>query len=184
MGTTNARVLPEPVAASTATSLKLHSRGIVAACTGVQKSNPDRLRASRTGSERRGSRSEKRVVVRARLRLPSRGSSSISRLGLRRCAVFAPSQGFGLGFLAFAVLAVQDFNLPRNCENRRVVVRRCVHALGPGPDQVHQMPNKFSTDFYQFHGLNAQKPNREVNFDVVARKNYQKKKNLNLLYFY
>jgi hypothetical protein len=35
MGTTNASVLPEPVTASTTTSLCRMKRGIVAACTGV-----------------------------------------------------------------------------------------------------------------------------------------------------
>lgn len=66
-GTTKARVFPEPVAASTATSLKLHSKGMVAAWTGVQKSKPERVRASRIGSESGGLRSEKRVSVKALL---------------------------------------------------------------------------------------------------------------------
>lgn len=35
MGTTNARVLPEPVHASTATSLFPANNGMVASCTGV-----------------------------------------------------------------------------------------------------------------------------------------------------
>ena len=66
-GTTKARVLPEPVVASTATSLKLHSKGIVAAWTGVQKSKPPAVRAWTTGSESGGLRSEKRVLLNALL---------------------------------------------------------------------------------------------------------------------
>lgn len=72
-GTTKARVFPEPVAASTATSLWPQRRGMVAAWTGVQKRKPPRVRVSRTGSESEGRRSEKRVVVRARL-----GASDLS----------------------------------------------------------------------------------------------------------
>ena len=64
---TKARVLPEPVAASTATSLKLQSKGMVAAWTGVQKSKPECDRAWRTGSESGGFRSEKRTLVNALL---------------------------------------------------------------------------------------------------------------------
>ena len=64
-GTTKAKVFPEPVAASTATSLKLQSKGMVAAWTGVQKWKPDWVRASRTGSDSGGLSSENRVVVRA-----------------------------------------------------------------------------------------------------------------------
>ena len=52
MGSTNARVLPLPVHASTATSLCEHSRGIVAACTGVARTNPS---ASSVASERASS---------------------------------------------------------------------------------------------------------------------------------
>lgn len=65
IGIRKARVFPEPVAASTATSLKLHSRGIVAAWTGVQNLKPACDNASRTVSERGGFRSEKRVTVNA-----------------------------------------------------------------------------------------------------------------------
>lgn len=68
-GTTKARVFPEPVAASTATSLKEHRRGIVAAWTGVQKLKPASAKASRTGSEIGGFTSEKRVSVNALLLL-------------------------------------------------------------------------------------------------------------------
>ena len=50
-GTTKARVLPKLVAASTATSLQLQSKGIVAAWIGVQNLKPAWVRASRTGSE-------------------------------------------------------------------------------------------------------------------------------------
>ncbi|GER55877.1 NAD(P)H-hydrate epimerase [Striga asiatica] len=57
-GITKARVFPEPVAASTATSLKLHSKG-------VQNSKRDKVSASRTASESGGSKSENLVVVSA-----------------------------------------------------------------------------------------------------------------------
>ena len=50
-GTTKARVLPKPVAASTMTSLQLQSKGIVAAWIGMQNSKPAWVRASRIDSE-------------------------------------------------------------------------------------------------------------------------------------
>jgi hypothetical protein len=64
-GTTKARVFPEPVAASTATSLCDSSSGMVAACTGVHRRKPPRFRASTTSGDRAGDISENRCSVSA-----------------------------------------------------------------------------------------------------------------------
>lgn len=53
-GSTKARVLPEPVTASTATSLLEHSKGMVAACTGVGVTKPCASRSPRDSAHRRG----------------------------------------------------------------------------------------------------------------------------------
>ena len=65
-GTTKARVFPEPVAASTATSLCDSSSGMVAACTGVHRRKPPRFRASTTSGEMAGDSSENLCSVSAR----------------------------------------------------------------------------------------------------------------------
>lgn len=62
-GSKKARVLPEPVAASTATSLCEQRRGMVAACTGVAKLKPKDCSTSRVDSDREGRSSEKGTVL-------------------------------------------------------------------------------------------------------------------------
>lgn len=57
-GTMKARVFPEPVAASTATSLCDSRCGMVAACTGVQRRKPPRCSASTTSADSAGDISE------------------------------------------------------------------------------------------------------------------------------
>lgn len=67
-GTTKASVLPEPVAASTATSLCESSSGMAAACTGVHRRNPPPFRAFTTSGDSAGDSSENLCSVSARFR--------------------------------------------------------------------------------------------------------------------
>ncbi|MQM02680.1 hypothetical protein Taro_035449, partial [Colocasia esculenta] len=118
-GTTKARVLPEPVAASTTTSLKRHSKGITWAWTGVQKWKPPCSRTWRTGSERCGSSSEKRVVVRALLEGASAAIANSARLF------------FHLTFLRKLQIQVLPRPISTSTENGGVIWRRCVPKLPP-----------------------------------------------------
>ena len=77
-GTMKERVFPEPVAASTATSLCDRRCGMVAACTGVQRRKPPRCSASTTSADNAGDISKNFCSVNAPCAAAAAGGEDVA----------------------------------------------------------------------------------------------------------
>jgi len=101
-GTMKARVFPEPVAASTATSLCDSRCGMAAACTGVHRWKPPRSRASTTSGDSAGDSSENLRSVNAPFRAAAAAAADVDAAMEALCLGFGPSWGVSDWFALLA----------------------------------------------------------------------------------